>query len=79
MKTANGAAPRILYLRVPALGDALTLRVRGVLAENEGALPVSLFAADTKIYHKQEKGISCTARTLKILTDLLGAENVVLK
>ena len=71
--------PRILYLRVPALSDAVTARVMALLAENVGNLPVSVFSADTKAYHKQAKGVACTERVLAALTALLGKENVVLK
>lgn len=77
--TSQGALPRILYLRVPALHHALSSRVRELLVANTGDLPVSIFAADTKAYHRQTEGIACTEQVIAALTALLGKENVVLK
>lgn len=79
LKTANGTVPRILYLRLPALSAPVAGEVLSLLARHAGELPVSLFAADTKTYHKQAKGIACDASLHEALVRLLGTENVVLK
>ena len=79
MKTASGEMPRILYLRLPALSHPLADEAAALLRKNVGDLPVSLFAADTKTYHKQAGGIACSVELHETLVRLLGKENVVLK
>ena len=71
--------PRILYLRLPALSHPLADEAAALLRKNAGDLPVSLFAADTKTYHKQAGGIACNVELHATLVRLLGKENVVLK
>jgi len=78
----SGAAiknAKILYLRVPSLDDPLCRRARNILDIFEGSLPVSVFDAATKVYHKQENGFDLTPFTLAELQAILGEENVVLK
>ncbi len=71
--------PRILYLRVPHLESEAWKRAKNMLEIFEGSLPVSVFDAETKTYHKQELGFDYTAYTLQELQKILGVENVVLK
>lgn len=71
--------PKILYLRVPDLKSEQWLRAKNLLEIFEGELPVSVFDASQKSYHKQSLGFDCTAYTVRELQKLLGAENVVLK
>ncbi len=76
--SANARA-RVLYLRVPSLTDPLCERVRAVLKIFGGSLPVSIFDASTKIYHKEELGFDPTPNAVGELCAILGKENVVLK
>ena len=71
--------PKILYLRVPSLSSEAFKKASTVLAIFEGALPVFVFDASTKVYHKQEIGFDCTPYTIGELQKILGVENVVLK
>ena len=71
--------PKILYLRVPSFASTEWKKVSELLALSKGALPVSVFDASSKSYHKQSLGIQCTPRTIGELQKILGAENVVLK
>ena len=70
---------KILYLRVPSLTDPLYHRVKKILSSTCGTLPVSIFDASTKTYHKQEVGILPNDRVLLDLRDCLGGENAVPK
>ena len=70
---------KILYLRVPDLSCELFRRVKNLLEIFDGALPVSIFDASTKTYHKQALGFDLTDYTLRELQKILGAENVVPK
>ena len=70
---------KILYLRVPDLACRAFLRAKNLLEIFEGALPVSVFDASTKTYHKQTLGFDCTPYTVGELQKILGAENVVLR
>ena len=70
---------KILYLRVPHLSSAAFLRAKNILDIFEGNVPVSVYDASTKTYHKQQNGFDCTAYTLRELQKILGAENVVPK
>jgi len=70
---------KILYLRVPDLQSELFRRAKNILDIFEGAVPVSVFDASTKTYHKQEIGFDCTPYTLGELQKILGIENVVPK
>ena len=70
---------RILYLRVPSLDHALCQRARSILNNDKGDLPVSIFDAATKTYHKQAVGFALSPFTLAELRNVLGEENVVLK
>ncbi len=79
VSTTDLSRAKTLYLRVPSLDDPLYLRAHGILAIFEGTLPVSIFDAATKTYHKQEVGFDLTAFTLAELRAILGEENVVLK
>ncbi|MBQ9778638.1 MAG: DNA polymerase III subunit alpha [Clostridia bacterium] len=72
-------APRILYLRVPDLKGEPYKRAKNLLEIFEGSLPVSIFDAASKSYHKLELGFDCTPYTLGELKKLLGEDNVVLK
>ena len=79
---SSGIAPqnaKILYLRVPDLACETFLRAKNLLEIFDGALPVSIFDASSKTYHKQALGFDCTAYTLGELQKILGTENVVLK
>ena len=55
------------------------LRAKNLLEIFEGNVPVSVFDASTKTYHKQQLGFDCTVYTLRELQKILGAENVVPK
>ncbi|MBR2464242.1 MAG: DNA polymerase III subunit alpha [Clostridia bacterium] len=70
---------RILYLRVPSLDHALCQCARSILNNNKGDLPVSIFDAATKTYHKQAVGFALSSAALTELYHILGKENVVLK
>ena len=70
---------KILYLRVPDLTCKSYLRAKNLLEIFDGTLPVSIFDASTKTYHKQSLGFDCTAYTIGELQKILGAENVVVK
>ena len=70
---------KILYLRVPSLSDSACAAVRELLSRFRGTLPVSIFDASTKTYHKQQDGILPSDRLLSELKDVLGAANVVPK
>ncbi len=72
-------AAKIVYLRVPSLDSPVWKKVKNLLEIFEGALPVSVFDASTKTYHKQALLFDCTAYTVGELQGLLGMENVVLK
>ncbi len=76
---APPTSPRILYLRVPTLDSEEWKRAQTLLQIFDGALPVSVYDAATKTYHKQEIGFDCTDYTLSELRRVLGEENVVLK
>ena len=76
---APQAPVRILYLRVPSLHSVQCARAKNILEIFEGSLPVSIYDASTKIYHKQTLGFDCTAYTLGELKKILGADNVVPK
>ena len=76
---APPSQPRILYLRVPDMQSPLWKRAKNLLEIFEGALPVSVFDASDKSYHKQKLGFDCTAYTIGELQKILGADNVVLK
>ncbi len=73
------ANARVLYLRVPSLSDPICRRARTILEIFDGTLPVSIFDASTKTYHKQEMGFDPTPFTVGELSLILGQENVVLK
>jgi DNA polymerase-3 subunit alpha len=77
--SASFGSVKILYLRVPSLTDPLFRRAKNLLEIFEGALPVSIFDASTKTYHKQTLGFDCTPYTLGELQKILGTENVVPK
>ena len=70
---------KILYLRVPNLASQAFVRAKNILDIFEGSVPVSVFDASTKTYHKQQTGFDCTPYTLQELQKILGAENVVPK
>jgi DNA polymerase-3 subunit alpha len=70
---------KILYLRVPDLHSERFLRVKTLLDIFEGNVPVSVYDASSKTYHKQQAGFDCTPYTLAELRMILGAENVVPK
>jgi DNA polymerase-3 subunit alpha len=70
---------KVLYLRVPKLDSEAWRRAKNLLEIFEGALPVSVYDAESKTYHKQSLGFDCTAYTVRELKKLLGEENVVLK
>lgn len=72
-------SPKILYLRVPSFSSEEWKRVSNLLGIFEGTLPVSVYDASSKSYHKQETGVDCTPYTIGELQKILGAENVVLK
>jgi hypothetical protein len=79
---ASPAMPRnvrILYLRVPDLACEAFRRAKNILEIFEGAVPVSIFDASTKTYHKQALGFDCTGYTMRELQKILGEENVVPK
>lgn len=73
------SSARILYLRVPSLADPLCQKVRDLLSRFSGTLPVSVFDASTKTYHKQQTGILPSEKAFGALCALLGSENVVPK
>ena len=77
--SAAARAPRILYLRVPSFSCREWERVKVLLDIFEGTLPVSVFDAATKTYHKQAAGFDYTSYTVGELQKILGNENVVLK
>ncbi len=77
--TAPSAPIRILYLRVPSLESDQWARAKNILEIFEGTLPVSVYDASTKTYHKQQLGFDCTAYTLSELKNILGTDNVVPK
>lgn len=77
--TEKIARARVLYLRVPSLTDPLFVRAKTILDIFDGTLPVSVFSAEDKTYHKQELGFDVTAFTVGELILILGEENVVLK
>ncbi len=70
---------KILYLRVPNFDCAEWKKAQKILDLFDGALPVSVYDASHKTYHKQTMGFDCTAYTLAELQKILGTENVVLK
>ena len=70
---------KILYLRVPDLTCEKFLRAKNLLEIFDGTVPVSVFDASAKTYHKQSLGFDCTAYTLRELQKILGEENVVPK
>ena len=70
---------RILYLRVPSLSDAKWRKAKNILDIFDGALPVSVYDSTDKTYHKLPVGFACSPYTLRELSEILGAENVVLK
>lgn len=73
------SVPRILYLRVPSFLSPEWKKASNLLEIFEGGLPVSVYDASQKTYHKQQLGFDCTPYTLGELQKILGAENVVLK
>ncbi len=77
--SAMPKTPKILYLRVPSFASAEWKKASNLLGIFEGTLPVSVFDASSKSYHKQEMGFDCTPYTVGELQKILGAENVVLK
>ncbi|MBE6629244.1 MAG: DNA polymerase III subunit alpha [Ruminococcaceae bacterium] len=70
---------RILYLRVPSMQSPEYQRAKNILEIFDGALPVSVYDASEKVYHKQQLGFDCTPYTLSELKKILGEENVVPK
>ena len=66
-------------MRVPDLSCEIFRRTKNLLEIFDGALPVSIFDASTKTYHKQSSGFDLTDYTLRELQKILGAENVVPK
>ena len=73
------ANAKILYLRVPDLSCEAFVKAKNLLEIFEGGLPVSIFDASTKTYHKQALGFDLTPYTMRELQKILGTENVVPK
>lgn len=72
-------APRILYLRVPALSHPITEKLKNFLAIFEGNLPVRIYDTEHAAYHTFSGGFLADDFTVSELVKMLGKENVVLK
>lgn len=73
------SAPRILYLRVPALSHPITEKLKNFLAIFEGNLPVRIYDTEHAAYHTFSGGFLADDFTVSELVKMLGKENVVLK
>ena len=77
--SARSAAPRRLFLRVPSRKDAKYLKALNLCELFEGEFPSFFYFADEKSYDTAPHGVAMSDYVMRQMTDLLGAENVILQ
>ncbi len=78
-QSANISKPRRLFLRVSSQKGKDYFKALNLVELFDGDFPVFFFFADEKRYETEPHGFALSDYLLKQLTDLLGAENVILK
>ena len=76
---ARPAAPRRLFLRVPGRKDAKYFKALNLCELFEGEFPAFFYFADEKSYDTSPHGVAMSDYVMRQMTDLLGAENVILQ
>jgi len=73
------SSPKKIYLRVDSEQSEAAKRSRAICQIFEGTIPVIFYFSDTKEYQKTPIYINAAPFVLNELSELLGAENVVVK